>query len=98
MATLGRGGCIGVQTIFGDKDSSARFLVQIPGSAARMSRSAFLRAMKAMPAFCQSRGSPKLNLDCVLLGMQPAAIDDLRLDVIQIGHRLHVSRNKASQA
>jgi CRP-like cAMP-binding protein len=51
MATIGREGCTGFQAIFGDKESSARFLVQIPGSAGRMSRSAFLRAMKAMPAF-----------------------------------------------
>jgi CRP-like cAMP-binding protein len=51
MATIGREGCTGFQAIFGDKESSVRFLVQIPGSAARMSRSAFLRAMKAMPAF-----------------------------------------------
>ena len=47
----GREGCTGFQAIFGDEESSTRFLVQIPGSAARMSRSAFLRAMKAMPAF-----------------------------------------------
>jgi CRP-like cAMP-binding protein len=51
MATIGREGCTGFQAIFGDKESSVRFLVQIPGSATRMSRSAFLRAMKAMPAF-----------------------------------------------
>ena len=51
MATIGREGCTGFQAIFGDKESSVRFLVQLPGSAARMSRSAFLRAMKAVPAF-----------------------------------------------
>jgi len=51
MATIGREGCTGFQAIFGDKESSVRFLVQLPGSAARMSRSAFLRAMKAMPTF-----------------------------------------------
>jgi CRP-like cAMP-binding protein len=51
MATIGREGCTGFQAIFGDKESSVRFLVQLPGSAARMSRSAFMRAMKAMPAF-----------------------------------------------
>jgi CRP-like cAMP-binding protein len=51
MATIGREGCTGFQAIFGDKESSVRFLVQIPGSAARISRSAFLRAMKAMPPF-----------------------------------------------
>ena len=51
MATIGREGCTGFQAIFGDKESSVRFLVQLLGSAARMSRSAFLRAMKAMPAF-----------------------------------------------
>src|ERR1051325_10840353 len=51
MATIGREGCTGFQAIFSDKESSVRFLVQLPGSAARMSRSAFLRAMKAMPAF-----------------------------------------------
>jgi CRP-like cAMP-binding protein len=51
MATIGREGCTGFQAIFGDKESSVRFLVQIPGTAVRLSRSAFLRAMKAMPAF-----------------------------------------------
>ena len=51
MATIGREGCTGFQATFGDEESSTRFLVQIPGSAARMSRGAFLRAMKAMPAF-----------------------------------------------
>src|SRR6202140_3029322 len=38
MATIGREGCTGVQAIFGAKKSSARFLVQIPGSAAKVSR------------------------------------------------------------
>jgi len=51
MATIGREGCTGFQAIFGDKESSVRFLVQLPGSAVRMSRNALLRAMKAMPAF-----------------------------------------------
>src|ERR1700682_6128138 len=37
MATIGREGCAGVQAIFGAKSSSARFLVQITGSAARIS-------------------------------------------------------------
>jgi CRP-like cAMP-binding protein len=40
-----------VQAILGAKVSSARFLVQIPGSAAKMSRAAFTRAMRAIPAF-----------------------------------------------
>jgi CRP-like cAMP-binding protein len=51
MATIGREGCTGVQSFFGAKRSSARFFVQIPGSAARMSRSAFARAMESMPSF-----------------------------------------------
>src|SRR5437762_12380321 len=38
MATIGREGCTGVQAVFGAKTSSARFLIQIPGSAAQMSR------------------------------------------------------------
>src|SRR6202166_3288717 len=45
MATIGREGCTGVQAVFGAKSSSFRLLVQIPGSAARMSRAAFARAM-----------------------------------------------------
>jgi CRP-like cAMP-binding protein len=40
-----------VQAVFGAKRSSARLLVQIPGSAARMSRAAFMRAMESMPSF-----------------------------------------------
>jgi CRP-like cAMP-binding protein len=51
MATIGREGCTGVQAVFGAKNSSAQFLVQIPGSAARMPRAAFARAMKSMPSF-----------------------------------------------
>jgi CRP-like cAMP-binding protein len=50
MATIGREGCTGVQAIFGAKTSSARFLVQIPGSAARISRAAFTRAARSMPS------------------------------------------------
>jgi CRP-like cAMP-binding protein len=51
MATIGREGCTNVQAVFGAKTSSARFLVQIPGSAAKMSRAAFTRAMGSMPSF-----------------------------------------------
>jgi CRP-like cAMP-binding protein len=51
MATIGREGCTGVQAIFGAKISSMRLLVQIPGSAAKMSRPAFVRAMASMPSF-----------------------------------------------
>jgi CRP-like cAMP-binding protein len=51
MATIGREGCAGVQAFFGARRSSARLLVQIPGSAARMSRAAFNSAMKSMPSF-----------------------------------------------
>jgi CRP-like cAMP-binding protein len=51
MATIGREGCSGIQAIFGAKRSSVRFLVQIPGSAARLSRVAFARAVDSMPAF-----------------------------------------------
>jgi CRP-like cAMP-binding protein len=50
-ATIGREGCSGVQAIFGAKTSSVRLLVQIPGSAARMSRAAFTRALGSMPSF-----------------------------------------------
>jgi len=51
MATIGREGCTAIQAIFGAKTSSVRLLVQIPGSAARMSRAAFTRAMASMPHF-----------------------------------------------
>jgi CRP-like cAMP-binding protein len=51
MATIGREGCTGVQAVFGDKKSSVRLLVQIPGGAAKMSRAAFTRAMGSMPSF-----------------------------------------------
>src|ERR1700681_2380098 len=51
MATIGREGCTGMQAIFGARTSSVRLLVQIPGSAAKMSRAAFTRAMESMPAF-----------------------------------------------
>src|SRR6266704_2945438 len=45
MATIGREGCTGVQAVFGAKSSSARLLIQIPGSATKISRAAFVRAM-----------------------------------------------------
>src|SRR5215471_14970808 len=51
MATIGREGCSGFQPIFGANISSVRFLTQIPGSAAKLSRIAFTRAMDSMPAF-----------------------------------------------
>ena len=51
MATIGREGCTGVQAALGAKQSSVQLLVQIPGSAAKMSRAAFMRAMESMPAF-----------------------------------------------
>jgi CRP-like cAMP-binding protein len=51
MATIGREGCTGVQAVFGAKSSSIRILVQIPGSAAKMSRAAFTRAMTSLPSF-----------------------------------------------
>jgi CRP-like cAMP-binding protein len=47
MATIGTG----VQAVFGAKSSSVQLLVQIPGSAAKMSRAAFTRAMESMPSF-----------------------------------------------
>jgi CRP-like cAMP-binding protein len=51
MATIGREGCTGLQAVLGAKRSSARLFVQLPGTAARMSRMAFARAMTTMPAF-----------------------------------------------
>jgi CRP-like cAMP-binding protein len=51
MATIGREGATGFQAVFGARASSARLLVQVPGTAARMARAAFARAMDAMPAF-----------------------------------------------
>src|SRR5579863_1162765 len=51
MATIGREGCSGVQAILGAKRSSVQLLVQIPGSASKMSRAAFTRAMQSMPSF-----------------------------------------------
>src|ERR1700691_5738467 len=51
MATIGREGYADVQAIFGAKRSSVQLLVQIPGSAAKMSRAALTRAMQSMPSF-----------------------------------------------
>ena len=51
MATIGREGCTGIQAFFGARTCSVRLLVQIPGSAARMSRAAFVRSMESMPSF-----------------------------------------------
>jgi CRP-like cAMP-binding protein len=51
MATVGREGCTGFQAFFGEKESSVRLLVQISGSASKLSCTAFTRAMKSMPSF-----------------------------------------------
>jgi CRP-like cAMP-binding protein len=51
MATIGREGCSGVQALLGARSSSVRLLVQIPGSAAKISRAAFTRAVESMPSF-----------------------------------------------
>ncbi len=51
MATVGREGFTDVQAILGAKRSSVQLLVQIPGSAAKISRAAFMRAMQSMPSF-----------------------------------------------
>jgi CRP-like cAMP-binding protein len=51
MATIGREGCTGMQAALGAKNSSARLLVQVPGSAAKISRAVFARAMGSMPSF-----------------------------------------------
>jgi CRP-like cAMP-binding protein len=51
MATVGREGFADVQAVFDAKRSSVQLLVQIPGSAAKMSRVAFTRAMQSMPSF-----------------------------------------------
>src|SRR5471030_2551112 len=51
MATIGREGCTGVHAVFGAKSSTAKLLVQIPGSAAKMSRAAFTRALQSIPSF-----------------------------------------------
>jgi len=53
MATIGREGSTGFQAVFGARMSSARLLVQMPGTAARMARPVFARAMETIPAFRQ---------------------------------------------
>jgi CRP-like cAMP-binding protein len=51
MATIGREGGTGFQAVFGAKTSSARLLVRVPGTASRMSRLAFRRALDTVPSF-----------------------------------------------
>jgi CRP-like cAMP-binding protein len=51
MATIGREGGTGFQAVFGARSSSSRLLVQVPGTAAKMTRQTFVRAMDAMPSF-----------------------------------------------
>jgi CRP-like cAMP-binding protein len=51
MATIGREGSTGFQAVFGARISSVRLLVQVPGTAGRMSRAVFARLMEAMPPF-----------------------------------------------
>jgi CRP-like cAMP-binding protein len=51
MATIGREGCTAVQAVLGAESSSIRLLVQLPGGAAKMPRTAFTQAMASMPSF-----------------------------------------------
>lgn len=51
MATIGREGNTGFQAVFGAKMSSVRLYVQLPGTAAKMPRAAFTRAMETIPIF-----------------------------------------------
>lgn len=51
MATIGREGSTGFQAVFGAKMSSVRLYVQLPGTAAKMPRQAFTRAMETIPVF-----------------------------------------------
>jgi CRP-like cAMP-binding protein len=51
MANIGREGCSGVQAALGSKGSSVRLLVQVPGGAMAMSRTAFMRALETAPVF-----------------------------------------------
>ena len=51
ISPVGREGCTGFQAILGAKSSSVRLLVHIPGSAVKISRTAFTRAMESMPSF-----------------------------------------------
>jgi CRP-like cAMP-binding protein len=51
MATVGREGFTSATAFFGARRSSSQLLVQIPGSASRMSRAAFTRAMASIPSF-----------------------------------------------
>lgn len=51
MATIGREGCTAVQAVLGADRSSIRLVVQLPGSAAKMPRATFTRAMESMPSF-----------------------------------------------
>jgi CRP-like cAMP-binding protein len=53
MATIGREGGTGFQAVFGARVSSARLYVQVPGTAAKMSRRVFQQAMEDTPAFRQ---------------------------------------------
>ena len=50
-ATIGREGCTAVQATLGSRNSSLRLVVQIPGTARRMTRRSFDRAMQTMPSF-----------------------------------------------
>jgi CRP-like cAMP-binding protein len=51
MATVGREGATGFQEFFGGRASSARLLVQIPGAAHCLRRSAFQHALKDLTSF-----------------------------------------------
>jgi CRP-like cAMP-binding protein len=50
MATIGREGGTGFQAVLGAQTSSARLLVQVPGTASKISRAAFRRALDTVPS------------------------------------------------
>src|SRR5215472_13504905 len=55
MATIGREGFAGVLAVFGTSKSLARYWVQIPGSATKISRVAFTRGRAADAVLPKSR-------------------------------------------
>jgi CRP-like cAMP-binding protein len=88
MATIGREGATGFQAVFDIKTSAVRFLVQVPGSATRLPRAAFMRAMASIayvPALlqqvlvsvaCNGRHSLKQRLARWLLAMRDRVDSD----------------------
>jgi len=79
VTAVGREGCSGAQAVLQGNTSTNRYLVYVPGTAARLRRGAFTRAMQTMPAFRRLMyGHVHAYLDQVMLAAACLSTHGLR--------------------